>query len=231
MQTLTLVPDENGLCQLPEGMEFTPGQPITLYTRQNEEESYFPLYLETNENCHLTDDQFMEFSACNDFYQISRTNTHKIVIEMATHGPTSKRNAKLNGELYIWNKMHKLGELFESNGGFILPDGAMYAPDAAFVAFVRWNKLTEAQQVKFPEIVPCFIAELMSASDSLSAAQRKVQEVWMDNGVETGLLIDPERKMYYVYTQGEEEPQAYSFDVLFSCKTLPHFKLNLHDIL
>jgi Uma2 family endonuclease len=71
----------------------------------------------------------------------------------------------------------------------------------------------------------------MSDSDRLAAAKRKMEEVWMKNGVETGLLIDPKKKVYYVYTQGEENPQEFSFDVLFSCKTLPHFELNLHDIL
>ena len=228
---LTLTPDENGQIQLPEDFEFTPGEALTLYTEEPSEESYFPLYLETNENCHFTDEQFMAFSACNDFYQISRTHTHQIVIEMSTHGDTSEMNAALTGELYVWNKIHKLGKTYDSNGGFRLADGAMFSPDAAFVAFVRWNKLTEAQQTKFPEIAPCFVAELMSGSDTLAACKRKMEEVWMKNGVETGLLIDPKKKTYYVYTQGEEEPQELSFDTLFSCKTLPHFELNLHDIL
>jgi len=231
MQKITLIPDADGKCKLPESVAFTPGEALTLYTATNEDDRYFPLYLETNKNCRFTDEQFMEFSNCNDFYQISRTNTHQIVIEMATHTNTSERNANLNGELYIWNKRNKLGKIFDSNGGFRLADGAMYAPDASFVAFVRWNKLSEEQQGQFAEIAPCFVAELMSKSDSLLAAQRKMQEVWMDNGVETGLLIDPEKEKYYVYTQGEEAPQEFTFDVLFSCKTLPHFELNLHDIL
>jgi Uma2 family endonuclease len=173
----------------------------------------------------------MAFSVCNDFYQISRTHTHQIVIEMSTHGPTGERNAKLSGYLFMWNLAQKLGKTFDSSTGFELPNGAMFSPDAAFVAFVRWNKLTEAQQTKFPEIAPCFVAELMSDSDRLTAAKRKMEEVWMKNGVETGLLIDPKKKMYYVYTQGEKEPQEFSFDILFSCETLPEFELNLHDIL
>lgn len=233
MEKLTLIPDENGQVQLPEGFAFTANEALTLYTQppENEEDNYFPLYLETNEDCRFTDEQFMEFSNCNDFYHISRTHTHQIVIEMPTHTNTSKRNAKLTMFLGMWNLTKKLGEVFDSNGGFRLADGAMYAPDASFVAFVRWNKLSEEQRGKFAEIAPCFAAELMSNSDTLVASQRKMQEVWMDNGVETGLLIDAEAKMYYVYTQGEEEARAFSFDVPFSCKTLPDFSLNLHDIL
>jgi len=234
MQKLTLIPDEHGQVQLPGGFAFTPGEPLTFHTQglREEEESYFPLYLETNENCRFTDEQFTEFSVLNDDrYTISRTHTHQIVIEMPTHGPTGKRNAKLTIYLGMWNLTHKLGETFDSSTGFKLPNGAMFAPDAAFVAFVRWNKLTEEQQIKFPEIAPCFVAELMSDSDSLKAAKRKMEEVWMKNGVETGLLIDPKQKKYYVYSEGKEEPQEFSFEVSFSCNTLPHFELDLNLIL
>lgn len=229
---LTITPNEKGEFTLPEGFHFTPGESLTLYTEEPEEESYFPLYLETNENCRFTDEQFTEFSAINDDrYSISQTHTHQIIIEMPTHGPTGERNAALNGELYIWNKTNKLGKIFDSSTGFTLPDGAMFAPDAAFVAFVRWDKLSEEKKKGFPQIVPDFIAELMSDSDSLTAAKRKMQKVWMKNGVETGLLIGPKKETYYVYAQGEEEPQEFSFDTPFTCDTLPHFELDLNELL
>jgi len=192
---LTLTPDENGQIQLPEDFEFTPGEALMLYTEEPGEESYFPIYLETNENCRFTDEQFLAFSEINETFKFSRSAEHQIIIEMGSTPKTSKYNAKLLILLGIWNMAHKLGEIFESNGYFKLPDGAVYAPDAAFVAFVRWNALTEEEQdsIKIP-LVPNFIAELMSKTDSLTAAKRKMEEVWMKNGVETGLLIDPKKK-------------------------------------
>jgi len=229
---LTITPNEKGEFTLPEGFHFTPGEPLTLYTEEPEAESYFPLYLETNENCRFTDEQFLTFSEINDTFSITRSSTHQIIIEMSTTPKTGKRNSKLNLYLGMWNLTYKLGEIFDSSTFFLLPDEAIPSPDAAFVAFARWDALTEEEQdsIKVP-IVPHFVAELMSKSDSLAAAKRKMQEVWVKNGVETGLLIDPKREMYYVYTQGEEEPQEFSFEVLFSCSTLPNFELNLHDIL
>jgi Uma2 family endonuclease len=230
----TITPNEKGEFTLPEGFHFNPGEPLTLYTEEREEESYFPLYLETNENCRFTDEQFTEFSVINDDrYSISRTHTHQIVIEMPTTRKTTRTNAKFATYLGMWNLEHELGEVQESSGGYLLPDGAVYAPDASFVTFTRLDKLTPEQQEedKFTPLAPDFAAEIMSKSDSLAAAKRKMQEVWMKNGVETGLLIDPKREMYYVYTQGEEEPKAFPFEVLFSCSTLPYFELNLHDIL
>jgi len=232
MKKITLIPDENGQVQLPEDFEFTAGEALTLYTEEREEESYFPLYLETNENCRFTDEQFMVFSACNDLYQISRTHTHQIVIEMPSSSKTSEINAKLGLFLGMWNLEHNLGKIYESSGGFHLPDGAMYAPDASFVTFINYKRLTpEQQEETFLPLVPDFAAEIMSKSDSLAAAKRKMEEVWMKNGVETGLLIAPKNKTYYVYSQGKEEPQELSFDVPFSCDTLPHFELSLHKIL
>lgn len=230
MQKLTLIPDEHGQVQLPEGFAFTLGEPLTFHTQslREEEESYFPLYLETNENCRFTDEQFTEFSILNDDrYTISRTYAH----EMPTHGNTSEINGKLTLYLGMWNLTHKLGKTYDSGGGFTLPDGAMFAPDAAFVAFVRWNRLTDEQKQGFPQVVPDFVAEIMSKSDSLTAAKRKMEEVWMKNGVETGLLIDPRQKKYYVYGAGKGEFEEFSFETLFSCEALPHFELDLNLLL
>ena len=152
---------------------------------------------------------------------------------MSTTRKTTRINAKFGTYLGMWNLEHELGEVQESSGGYLLPDGAVYAPDASFITFTRLDKLTPEQQEedKFTPLAPDFAAEIMSKSDSLAAAKRKMQDVWMKNGVETGLLIDPKNKMYYVYSQGQEEPQEFSFDVPFSCNTLPHFELSLHKIL
>ncbi|MEZ4829606.1 MAG: Uma2 family endonuclease [Bacteroidia bacterium] len=67
-------------------------------------------------------------------------------------------------ELGFWNRKEKLGKVFDSSGGFRLPNGAMKAPDAAWVQKERWEKLTREEQKKFPPLCPDFVIELRSES-------------------------------------------------------------------
>ena len=52
-------------------------------------------------------------------------------------------------------------------------------------------------------LCPEFIIELRSKSDRLRSAQQKMQ-TWIDNGVQLGWLIDPERKVVEVYRRGSD---------------------------
>ena len=47
---------------------------------------------------------------------------------MPTNSQTSLTNSTLNGEVYIWNRTAKLGYVYDSNGGFTLPDTSVRAP-------------------------------------------------------------------------------------------------------
>jgi len=42
---------------------------------------------------------------------------------------SSKRNLNLATDLDIWNRQTKLGEAFDSSGGFTLPNGSVKSPD------------------------------------------------------------------------------------------------------
>ena len=49
-------------------------------------------------------------------------------------GGTSDRNSEINLQVRQWAKRHGIGVTSESNGGFVLPNGAMRSPDASWVA-------------------------------------------------------------------------------------------------
>ena len=78
------------------------------------------------------------------------------------------------------NERAGIGIVFDSNTGFNLPNGAMRAPDAACMALDRWEKLPTDQRKKFPPLCPDFVIELISESDYLRAAQKKMEE-WIEN--------------------------------------------------
>jgi Uma2 family endonuclease len=52
---------------------------------------------------------------------------------------------------------------------FILPSGAAYSPDAAWVSKERLAQLTKEQKRKFPRLCPEFVVEVMSPTDRLKS--------------------------------------------------------------
>ncbi len=93
-----------------------------------------------------------------------------------TGGETGRRNLKLGTRLCLWNEQSGLGEAFDSSTGFKLPNGAIRAPDAAWVRRDRWLALTPEQRQKFVPLCPDFEIELRSPSDELEDAQAKMRE-------------------------------------------------------
>ena len=87
-----------------------------------------------------SDDELFEFCAANKELRIERDEYGYIIVMSPSGGFSSKYNSIVLGELYIWNKAHKLGELFDSSGGFLLDDNSMRAPDVAFLAKEKWEK-------------------------------------------------------------------------------------------
>jgi len=123
-----------------------------------------------------------------------------------------------------------LGLIFDSQGGFKLPSGAVFAPDAACVSLDAWNRLSELQQEGFAQICPEFVVEVISPSDSLKQQQEKMLE-WLENGVQLGFLIHPKDEKAWIY-KPNSEPQFFEhFDQTISGEPiLVGFELDLSKL-
>ncbi|MGB0524792.1 MAG: Uma2 family endonuclease, partial [Flammeovirgaceae bacterium] len=109
-------------------------------------------------------------------------------------------------------------------------NGAMRAPDAAWMSNERWQSLTKEERLKFPPICPEFVIELKSYTDSISSLQKKMLE-WIDNGCQLAWLIDPEREKVYSYDAEGNIAVVESFDLYVSGEPiLPNFKLELQSL-
>jgi Uma2 family endonuclease len=187
------------------------------------------LTLNLNPIIKLTDDQFFQLCQENENIRLERTAKGELIIMSPAGGETSSSNAGLTAQVWIWNDQNKLGKVFDSSGGFKLPNGANRAPDAAWVKLERWNALTPEQQKKFPPLCPDFVVELLSPSDSLKETQDKMRE-YRDNGALLGLLINRKNRQVEIYQPGAEvevldNPTQVSCDPI-----LPNFVLNLASI-
>lgn len=187
------------------------------------------LTLNLNPIIKLTDEQFFQLCQENENIRLERTAKGELIIMSPAGGETSNSNAGLTAQIWIWNQQNRLGKVFDSSGGFKLPNGANRAPDSSWVKLERWNALTPEQQKKFPPICPDFVVELMSPSDSLKETQDKMKE-YRDNGAVLGWLINRKSRQVEIYRPNQEVEVLESPATVSGEDVLPGFILNLESI-
>jgi Uma2 family endonuclease len=169
-------------------------------------DSALPAKLILNPELPMTDDEYYDFCVANPDVWFERNAQGEIIIVPPVGIESDNRNADVVTQLIVWAKRDGRGKAFGPTGEFILPSGAAYAPDAAWVSKERLATLSKAQLRKFVKLVPEFVVELLSPSDRLSAAKKKMAE-WMANGVALGWLIDADKQTIYTYRAGRESPE------------------------
>jgi Uma2 family endonuclease len=165
-----------------------------------------PVKLTLDPEAPMSDDEFFDFCMANRDLRMERTAQGEIIIVPPAGGESDHQSLDVGAELHFWAKRHKKGMAFGSSAGFILPTGAVYAADAAWVSTERLAKLTKPQRKTFLPLAPEFVVEVMSPSDRLKDAKAKMND-WMDGGVELAWLIDPDHETVYIYRAGQSSPE------------------------
>jgi Uma2 family endonuclease len=150
----------------------------------------------------ITDDQLLHFCAVNDVWQIEREANGEIVVMTPAGYGSSKRNVRVSRLLDEWAELDGRGETTGPDGGYVLPDGSMRSPDAAWTSFHRLETAGGRNQEGFAPICPDFVIELRSQSDRLAQVEAKM-EMWIANGAEVAWLIDPKRRVVEIYRPGD----------------------------
>lgn len=144
------------------------------------------------DSIQLTDEQYFQLCQNNRNLRFERNANGDLIIMPPPGGETSNRNAGLIAQLWLWNEQHQLGVVFDSSGGFKLPNGADRSPDVSWVKIERWHSLTPQQQQRFIPLCPDFVIELRSPSDALKTLQEKMEE-YRENGTQYRMADQPPR--------------------------------------
>ncbi len=183
----------------------------------------------------LDDDALFELCALNEDLRIERTAAGELIVMAPTGGETGRLNLVLAARLFNWAERDGTGVAFDSSTGFLLPNGAERAPDAAWVLRERWDALPAEARRKFPPLCPDFVLELNpvvpgsqpgnAPSDALPDLHAKLRE-YMDNGARLGWLVDPDGKTVWIYRPGGaadrlEAPEAIPGDPVLPGLALP----------
>jgi Uma2 family endonuclease len=89
-------------------------------------------------------------------------------------------------------------KVFDSSGGFLLPDGSVRSPDASLVRLERWQALSAEERRGFPPLCPDLVVELASPSDRPADLQRRMAN-WIENGASLGWLLLPDSRSVEVW--------------------------------
>ncbi len=166
------------------------------------EESWLPA---TINHPPMSDEDFAEFCSEHPDLFFEMTADGEIVIMPPPYTLTGVRCSEINGQLWYWNRMAQRGASVEATGGFVLPSGARRSPDAALTTHRRIVKVSAREMGRFWHVCPNFVVELKSDHDRLRAVRAKMRE-WIENGVELGWLIDPDRRAVEVF-RAEAPPE------------------------
>jgi Uma2 family endonuclease len=176
---------------------------------------------------NMTDEELVEFCALNKELRIERDKHRNIIIMEPAGGSSGYFETEASGEICIWTKKNRKGIAFNSNTGFLLPNGAMRSPDGCWISDERWQTVPDDQKDKFLPVVPDFIVEIRSPSDNLSQLQEKMEE-WRENGARLAWLIDPEEKQVFIYREnGSMEHKAGLDGKLSGEGIMPGFEFDL----
>ena len=177
----------------------------------------------------MSDRQFCEFCRTNPDLRIERDANGEIIVMPPAFSDTGNRNGRVFGQLFVWSEADATGEVFDSSSGFTLLNGATRSPDAAWILSARWNALSPEQQASFAPIVPDFVVELRSSSDTLVTLKEKMAE-YIANGVRLGLLIDRKNCQVHVY-RPDREPEILDNPESIDCDPeMPMFALKMAKI-
>jgi len=188
-----------------------------------------PLDLDLGAPLGLDDEALFELCRLNPQLHIERNAEGDLEVMTPAGGTSSHRNAEILFALMRWAHRDGQGIAFDSSGGFVLPNGAMRSPDAAWVLRSRLADLSPEAKDRFLPLAPDFVVELRSPSDSLDALRAKMAE-YAEQGVRLGWLIDPAERRVFVY-RGTESTEYLVDAVRVSGEpVLPGFELDLRPV-
>ena len=149
-------------------------------------------------------DQWFEgFSARNsDMAEYEISNTGHLLIREPTGNPGALYENQLAIVLGNWTGEYG-GMSFGPTSRFILPDGSRFGPDAAWLREERRHEITLPENRPFPHIVPDFIAEIKSPSNSNAELINKI-DLFLEYGTRLAWYIDGETRTVVKFRPGQE---------------------------
>lgn len=146
----------------------------------------------------ISNQKFENLCLANPEMVMEREVDGSITIMSPVSPISGNREVQIMIELGIYARQAN-GKVFSSSTGFRLPDSSVRSPDASFVFDEQLSNFSKEELRHFAPIVPEFVVEITSPTDSLKDAEKKMKETWIGNGVKLAWLIDVDADKLWIY--------------------------------
>lgn len=140
---------------------------------------------------------------------------------MPRGGETGRRSAAIDRALGTWAKRDGRGFAFGATG-FVLPNGTLRSPTAAWVARARWCALCREDREGYAPICPDFAIELGPNDPNMRE--------YVEQGAALAWWIDPQSKSVHIYRPRMPPLHRTNADRVEADPVLPGFALELSEI-
>jgi Uma2 family endonuclease len=181
----------------------------------------------------LTPEQFELVCAENREAVLELAADGHVIAMTPTGSETSGRNSELLFQLQQFAKASGSWKVFESSGGFRLPDGSVVSPDGSLVSLDRWRALTANERRSFAPLCPDLVVELASPSDEGPrgvTALRQKMAAYQSNGARLGWLLLPHVQAVEVWPASGSPQRLDAAEVLEAGPEFPGLQLQLAEI-
>ena len=181
----------------------------------------------------LTPEQFEQVCAENREAVLELAADGRVIAMTPTGSETSGLNSDLLFQLQTFAKASGGWKVFESSGGFRLPDGSVLSPDASVIRLDRWQALSPEQRRGFAPLCPDLVVELASPSDEGPrgvTALRQKMAAYQANGARLGLLLLPHQQAVEVWPASGSPQRLEQLEVLEATPEFPGLQLQLAEI-
>jgi Uma2 family endonuclease len=157
-------------------------------------------------------------------YQIELQEGNLLVM-----GPSDIESSEIGAQLIfllkLWTNPRKLGRIFDSSGGFIMPNTDLRAPDVSFVAAGRLKRTVR----DFGQLVPDLVVEIKSKTDRILKLEDKVK-LFLELGARIGILINPDELTVSVYRPNGDVEVLTGEDKLTIAELFPGWEVAISEL-
>lgn len=139
----------------------------------------------------------------------------------------SEVSVRLSSFLWMWINPRRLGRVFDSSCGFILPTATndLKAPDVSFVLAERLRKSPRY----FAQMLPDLTVEINSQSDRIPPLEEKILQ-FLALGSQVGILIDPDKETVTIYRSNQPNVVLGNEDIIEIPELLPGWSVPVIEL-